>query len=71
MKRSEMLDILVFSIELHAGNDPSWLEHDPKTKSRAYDHAHKVLLDLEEVGMLPPKAPMNILTGEDHYWEDE
>ena len=54
MKRSKMLEKLVFSIELHAGSDPSWLEHDAKMKQRAYDYADKILGDLEEAGMFPP-----------------
>lgn len=74
MKRSEMLDKLVFSIELHAGNDPGWLDHDAKLKERAYEHAHRVLQDLEEAGMLPPKKPDGCyfeMISEDYEWEPE
>ena len=60
MKRSKMLENLVFSIELHAGSDPSWLEHDAKMKQHAYDYAHKILRDLEEAGMLPPSYQLRI-----------
>ncbi len=38
---------------------------------RDFEDADRILKRLEQLGMLPPKAPMNILTGEDHYWEDE
>ena len=55
MKRSEMLERLVFSIELHAGSDPSWLEHSIEVKQKAYEYANKILRDLEEEGMLPPQ----------------
>ncbi len=68
MKRSEMLDILVFSIELHAGNDPSWLEHDAKVKARAYEYAHRILQDLEEAGMLPPPKELENVTARIKYY---
>lgn len=73
MKRSEMVERLVFSIELHAGNDPSWLEHDPKVKQRAYDLADRVLRDLEDLGMLPPRIDFMIgeMRASDNAWESE
>ena len=49
-----MLEKMVFSMELHAGNDPAWLDQNPKLKQGAFDYADKILRDLEEVGMLPP-----------------
>jgi hypothetical protein len=49
-----MLEKMVFSMELHAGNDPAWLDNNPKLKQGAYDYANKILRDLEEIGMLPP-----------------
>jgi len=54
MKRSEMLEKMVFSMELHAGNDPAWLDQNLKLKQAAYDYAEKILRDLEDEGMLPP-----------------
>lgn len=54
MKRSEMLEKMVFSMELHAGNDPAWLDYMPGMKAGALDYADKILRDLEEAGMLPP-----------------
>lgn len=54
MKRSEILEIMVFSMELHAGNDPAWLDYEPGLKAGALDYADKILRDLEEAGMLPP-----------------
>ena len=51
MKRSEILEKMVFSMELHAGNDPAWLDQMPSMKARAYDYADKILRDLEEEGM--------------------
>jgi len=56
MKRSEMLEKMVFSMELHAGNDPAWLDQLPELKAGALDYADKILRDLEELGMLPPKT---------------
>lgn len=57
MKRSEMIKKIVESIELHNGNDPSWLEYPEAKRSKeiAYDVAHKLLQDLEELGMNPPR----------------
>ncbi len=55
MKRSEMLEKMVFSMEIHAGNDPAWLDQMPSVKAGAYDYANKILRDLEENGMLPPE----------------
>jgi hypothetical protein len=49
MKRSEMLEKMVFSMELHAGNDPAWLDQMPSVKAGAYDYADKILRDLEEI----------------------
>ncbi len=54
MKRSEILNMLMFSMELHAGNDPAWLDQVPELKARALDYADKILRDLEAAGMLPP-----------------
>ena len=51
MKRSEMLEKMVFSMELHAGNDPAWLDYMPGMKAAALDYANKILRDLEEAGM--------------------
>ena len=51
MKRSEMLEKMVFSMELHAGNDPAWLDSVPGMKAGALDYADKILRDLEEAGM--------------------
>jgi hypothetical protein len=56
MKRSEMLEKMVFSMELHAGNDPAWLDYQPGMKAGALDYADKILRDLEEAGMLPPET---------------
>jgi hypothetical protein len=56
MKRSEMLEKMVFSMELHAGNDPAWLDQMPGMKAGALDYADKILRDLEEAGMLPPET---------------
>jgi hypothetical protein len=51
MKRSEMLEKMVFSMELHACNDPAWLDQMPGMKAAALDYADKILRDLEEAGM--------------------
>ena len=51
MKRSDMLEKMVFSMELHAGNDPAWLDQMPGMKAGALDYADKILRDLEEAGM--------------------
>lgn len=51
-----MLEKLVFSMELHAGNDPAWLDTIPELKQGALDYANKILRDLEEEGMLPPET---------------
>jgi hypothetical protein len=51
MKRSEMLEKMVFSMELHAGNDPAWLDSVPGMKAGALDYADKILRDLEDDGM--------------------
>lgn len=51
MKRSEMLEKMVFSMEMHAGNDPAWLDYQPGMKAGALDYADKVLRDLEEADM--------------------
>lgn len=51
MKRSEMLEKMVFSMELHAGNDPAWLDSVPGIKAKALDYADKILRDLEELEM--------------------
>jgi hypothetical protein len=51
MKRSEMLEKMVFSMELHAGNDPAWLDQMPGMKAGALDYADKILRDLEDGGM--------------------
>lgn len=51
MKRSEMLEKLVFSMEMHAGNDPAWLDYQPGMKAGALDYADKILRDLEEADM--------------------
>jgi len=56
MKRSDMLEKMVFSMELHAGNDPAWLDHMPGMKAGALDYADKILRDLEEAGMMPPET---------------
>lgn len=56
MKRSEMISLIVNSIELHNGNDPGWLDYPEmkRQKEQAYDVASKLLSDLEEAGILPP-----------------
>lgn len=41
-------------MELHAGNDPAWLDQIPGMKAGALDYANKILRDLEEAGMKPP-----------------
>jgi hypothetical protein len=46
-----MLEKMVFSMELHAGNDPAWLDQLPGMKARALDYADKILRDLEDNGM--------------------
>jgi hypothetical protein len=51
MKRSEMLEKMVFSMELHAGNDPAWLDQMPDMKAGVLDYASKILRDLEDDGM--------------------
>lgn len=67
MKRSEMLEKMVFSMELHAGNDPAWLDYQPGMKAEALDYANKILRDLEEAGMLPPPTQKTTLG----QWEPE
>lgn len=62
MKRSEMLEKMVFSMELHAGNDPAWLDSLPGLKAGALDYANKILRDLEEAGMLPPPTKTDAVT---------
>ena len=52
MKRSEMLEKLVFSMEMHAGNDPAWLDYQPGMKAGALDYADKILRVLEEADMV-------------------
>ena len=76
MKRSDMLEKMVFSMELHAGNDPAWLDQMPSVKAGAYDYANKILRDLEEAGMLPPQIEGDFCydCGEamdNLYWEQE
>jgi len=84
MKRSQMLEKMVFSMELHAGNDPAWLDHNPKLKQGAFDYADKILRDLEEAGMLPPasneflfKNPLSLTeavldsVSQDFKWDEE
>lgn len=81
MKRSEMLEKMVFSMELHAGNDPAWLDQMPGMKAGALDYADKILRDLEEAGMMPPKACIerSVRVGDEeriayhntHEWEPE
>ena len=80
MKRSEMLEKMVFSMELHAGNDPAWLDSVPGLKARALDYADKILRDLEEAGMLPPLNDWSLHTDGDkadtdnvryYTWEPE
>jgi hypothetical protein len=53
-----MLEKMVFSMELHAGNDPAWLDQVPELKAGALDYADKILRDLEEAGMLPPDTSL-------------
>jgi hypothetical protein len=50
-----MLEKMVFSMELHAGNDPAWLDQNPRVKQNAINYADRILRDLEEAGMLPPE----------------
>ena len=72
MKRSEMLEKMVFSMELHAGNDPAWLDSVPGLKAGALDYADKILRDLEEAGMLPPEYVIDyspMITA--NVWEPE
>lgn len=72
MKRSEMLEKLVFSMEMHAGNDPAWLDYQPGMKAEALDYADKILTDLEEAGMLPPEYIVDyspLITA--NVWEPE
>lgn len=70
MRRSEMLEKMVFSMELHAGNDPAWLDHQPGMKAGALDYADKILRDLEEAGMLPPTVQGGSMNGWNR-WEPE
>ena len=70
MKRSEMLEKMVFSMELHAGNDPAWLDQIPDMKAGALDYANKILRDLEEEGMLPPTVKGGSMNGWNR-WETE
>lgn len=72
MKRSEMLEKMVFSMELHAGNDPAWLDSVLGLKAGALDYADKILRDLEEAGMLPPEYVIDyspMITA--NVWEPE
>jgi hypothetical protein len=57
MKRSEMIKLMVESIELHAGNDPDWLNRSgmERRKEEAYELASKLLRDMTDAGMLPPE----------------
>jgi hypothetical protein len=73
MKRSEMVDHIVFFIELHNDNDPSWLEHPEaqKAKEKAFNVASKLLNDLEELGMLPPTIRIHAFGVTDNAWEPE
>jgi hypothetical protein len=71
MKRSEMLEKMVFSMELHAGNDPAWLDQMPSVKAGAYDYANKILRDLEQSGMLPPTIRIPAFGVTDNAWEPE
>jgi hypothetical protein len=73
MKRSEMVDHIVFFIELHNDNDPSWLEHPEaqKAKEKAFDVASKLLNDIEELGMLPPTIRIPAFGVTDNAWEPE
>ncbi len=73
MKRSEMVKHIVFFIELHNDNDPSWLEHPEaqKAKEKASDVASKLLNDLEELGMLPPTIRLPAFNVIDNAWEPE
>ena len=54
-------------MELHAGNDPNWLDQLPELKAGALDYADKILRDLEEAGMLPPPTQKTTLG----QWESE
>jgi hypothetical protein len=63
MKRSEILNMLMFSMELHAGNDPAWLDQVPELKAHALDYADKILRDLEAAGMLPPPNSTDVANG--------
>lgn len=56
MKKSDMIKVIVESIELHNGNDPGWLDFPEMSKQRrnAYEVAEKLLYDIEEAGMKPP-----------------
>lgn len=62
MKRSDMVKLIVDSIEFHNGNDPSWLEQPSmrRQKEQAYDVASKLLSDIEKAGMMPPKYSKEI-----------
>lgn len=69
MKRSEMLEKLVFSMEMHAGNDPAWLDYQPGMKAGALDYADKILRDLEEADMVYcPGKDLGVFT---KGWEPE
>ena len=73
MKRSEMVDHIVFFIELHNDNDPSWLEYPEaqKAKEKAFDVASKLLNDIEELSMLPPTIRIPAFGVTDNAWEPE
>lgn len=68
-----MVKHIVFFIELHNDNDPSWLEHPEaqKTKEKAFDVASKLLNDLEGLGMLPPSTELKQMGVRDNAWEPE
>lgn len=59
---------MVFSIELHAGSDPAWLDCKPGMKQDALDYANKILRDLEDSGMLPPPKELENVTGIIKYY---
>ena len=68
-----MVERIVFFIELYNDNDPSWLEHPKakKAKEKAFDVASKLLNDLEELGMLPPRSELSKLGIFDNAWKPE
>jgi|GEM_PF-4138729 hypothetical protein len=71
MKRSEAVELILSKlIHLDLGKD-NGATAISEFETAQYSDASQILEFIEEFGMLPPKAPMNILTGEDHYWEDE